>query len=369
MNTNSKIAAAFLISLVLVPVHGEEPIQTSDLISLKLVPRDLFEADKAMTICDLDEDGFIDAAEKRKLTWEKDFNDFDIDDDNRLSHLEAAIHHAYLREEYDITQFDIKNAQNLIRRGDQNKNGQMDPSEIVKGWPRDPKNYDLNSDGIITLFEWAANLAAKRVVRRELGIEAVDNMSSVKTINTFDRDNDGKLNAEEWAAAPLPRDASLHDDNGDGLLEQDELAILFSKHRRDTGLSKSDATKAKKVIAYADRDGDGQLTGDEVNGVVFADESESKYGLYDLNKDKKITLAEVQAFIASERKKLGFDDADLANAKRLILRYDANRSTFLEPNEFPKNQASLSKASLEKADVDKDEKISAIELAKLLARQ
>ena len=53
----------------------------------------------------------------------------------------------------------------------------MDPSEIAKGKPPNPKNYDKNSDGIITLFEWARNLADKRTLRRELGIEAVDTNS------------------------------------------------------------------------------------------------------------------------------------------------------------------------------------------------
>ena len=59
------------ICLVIVTVSSQVDAQQSsdegDLYSLILVQRDLFDAQKTMTICDTNDDGFIDAAERKKL--------------------------------------------------------------------------------------------------------------------------------------------------------------------------------------------------------------------------------------------------------------------------------------------------------------
>lgn len=351
-------------------VRAQQTAKKEDHYSLILVQWDLFEAQKVMTICDVDEDGFINKSETRRFPWRDDFEKVDQNKDSRVTHLEVAIQLAQQRAEHDITQFDINNSKAGIRKRDKNGNGQLDPDEIAMGWPRDTTEYDHNSDGIITMIEYAQLLAYKRGLKRELGIEAVDNMSSVTAIKQYDADRDGFLNKGEWTEAGLPRDGSLHDDDGDSRLSQIELAILFSKHRRDTGLSKSDAVQAKRLIQAADFNRDGKLTDKEVESGAFfgGEDGPTKYTKFDANSDGTVTLGEIQTYIADERKRKGFDDDDLAEAKRLLLRYDQNRSTFLESDEFPDNPTSqrMKKDSLEKADKDGDQRISLEELAKHL---
>jgi Ca2+-binding EF-hand superfamily protein len=364
------------ICLVIVTVSSQVDAQQSsdegDLYSLILVQRDLFDAQKTMTICDTNDDGFIDAAERKKLPWRDKYAEFDLNKDKKLTHLEVAVWQAKQREAFNITQFDINNAKANIRRKDKNSNGQLDPDEIAQGWPPDPQEYDKNSDGIITQFEYARQLAFKRGLKRELGIEAVDNMSAVKTLTRFDKNRDNLLDKKELSAVELPRKPMLHDDDDDGKLSHIELAILFSKHRRDTGLSKSDAVKAKRLMEMADVNRDGKLTDKELTMGVFSVDEQGgvDYKQYDKDVDGTITLAEIQVFIAADRKRMGYDDTHLAEAKRLMLRHDQNRTNYIEAYEFPDNAlvGKLKKEALEQADLDKDDRISLEELAKHLAK-
>ena len=164
----------------------------------------------------------------------------------------------------------------------------------------------------------------------------------------------------------------LHDDDDDGKLSHIELAILFSKHRRDTGLSKSDAVKAKRLMEMADVNRDGKLTDKELTMGVFSVDEQGgvDYKQYDKDVDGTITLAEIQVFIAADRKRMGYDDTHLAEAKRLMLRHDQNRTNYIEAYEFPDNAlvGKLKKEALEQADLDKDDRISLEELAKHLAK-
>ncbi len=374
---NSLLPICLLVVTVPSQVDAQPASEGGDLYSLVLVQRDLFDAKNTMTSCDTNEDGFIDDAERKKLSWGDDYAEFDLNKDNKLTHLEVAVRQAKQREAFDITQFDINNAKANIRRKDKNNNGQLDPDEIALGWPPDPQQYDENSDGIITQFEYARQLAFKRGLKRELGIEAVDNMSAVRALSRFDKDRDRLLDHEELATAMLPRQPMLHDDDGDGKLSHLELGILFSKHRRDTGLSKSDAVKAKRLMAMVDANSDGKLTETELtSGAAFGGGGGGggggiDYKKYDKNADGTITLAEIQVFIAADRKRTGYDDAHLAEAKRLMLRHDRNRTNSIEAAEYPVKASigMLKKEALEKADLDKDGKVSLEELAKHLANE
>ncbi|EMI22083.1 hypothetical protein RMSM_00982 [Rhodopirellula maiorica SM1] len=327
-----------------------------------------------MTICDADEDGFIDELERKKLPWADQQATFDLNHDGKLTHLEVAIYLAHKRDSLGITQFDRNNAQTFVKRHDTNRNGQLDADEIADGWPPDPSKFDKNANGIITAIEIAEQFAFNRVLRRELGIEAVDNMSAIKTMRKFDKDGDQNLDAKESAAAGLPGDVRNHDDNGDGKLNNIELAILFSKHRRELGLSKSDGVKAKRIIAMADRNQDGKISEDEMGGDAFSADgaASSQYTRFDANSDGTVTLGEVQTYIARERKRLGFNDTHLANARRLLLRHDTDRSTFIESAELSSAETGpgkLSSSTLEAADENKDGRLSLEELAKHLAKQ
>ncbi|WP_442510020.1 hypothetical protein SH528x_001624 [Novipirellula sp. SH528] len=350
-----------------------EPDST-DLFSLVLIESDLSDAKQTMTICDANEDGFIDAAERKRLPWRDEHASFDLNHDGKLTHLEVAIYLASKRDSLGITQFDRNNAQVFIRRHDSNRNGQLDTDEIADGWPPDPSQFDKDANGIITAIEIAEQFAYKRTLRRELGIEAVDNMSAIKAMRKFDKDGDQNLDAKELAAAGLPLEARQHDDDGNGKLNNIELAILFSKHRRELGLSKSDGVKAKRIIAMADHNQDGKISQDEMQGDVFSANGDAaqQYAIFDADSDGTVTLGEVQTYIASERKKLGFSDEHVADARRLLLRHDTDRSTFIELSELSSDESGPGKlppSTLKAADENKDGRLSLEELAKHLAKQ
>ena len=86
-----------MIATVPSQVDAQPSSEDGDLYSLVLVQRDLFDAQKTMTIFDTNEDGFIDAAERKKLPWRADYVEFDLNKDKKLTHLEVAVWQAKQR--------------------------------------------------------------------------------------------------------------------------------------------------------------------------------------------------------------------------------------------------------------------------------
>ena len=339
---------------------------SKDLYSLVLVTSDLQDATKLMTIHDPNEDGFIDPSEQVKLEWKKDIPKYDLNRDGKLTHLEVAVRYAELRAESDITLFDRKNANLWMGRKDTNRNGQLDPDEIAQGWPDTPEDFDTNQDGIISLAEMAAQFAFRRGLRREMGIEAVDQTGAMALVDRFDANKDRKLSADEWVEANLPRDGALHDDDKDGALTIMELATLLAKHRQTSGMSKSDLMSARQMIERADIDRDGKLNKEEQG--IFVDDN---VGQYDSNRDGFVTQSEIEANFSAARKDKGYLDEDLFAARRLMTRHDLNRNMMIDKDELAEKpspgQRSLDE--LRTIDTDRDEAISLDELAKQLAKE
>lgn len=64
--------------------------------------------------------------------------------------------------------------------------------------------------------------AFNRGLRREMGIEGVDQTAAMRLVRHFDQDSDKKLDEDERRGAPLPRPAS----------KCDELARYFAAQRK-----------------------------------------------------------------------------------------------------------------------------------------
>ena len=180
--------------------------ESADLFLTVLIAGDLQDAKKIMTIYDPNEDGYIDQAEQKRVAWRKEIPRFDLNKDGKLTHLEVAVMQAKQRSDSGVTFLDRKNASKFMQRKDRNNNNQLDPDEIALGWPKNPKAFDTNVDGIISLNEIAAQFASNRGYRREVGIEGVDQTEAARLRSQFDTDNDGKLAPDEWPAANLPRE-------------------------------------------------------------------------------------------------------------------------------------------------------------------
>lgn len=342
----------------------------AELFALQLVETDLKDATRAMTVYDHNDDGLVDPEEQKRLPWRGEVADYDLHPDGKLTHLEFAIRYAKRRTDAGVEQSDINNAQIYMRRHDENGNGQLDPAEIEKGWPNEPEEFDKNGDGIITLGEIAARFSFMKGLRREMGIEQVDQVTAIRMVRNHDQNRDKMLDADEQAGAPLPRAANDFDENKDGKLEIMEIATMLAKHRRETGLSKSDLMRVRSLFERFDPDGDSKLVLNEILRLAPPGEQQALSAM-DADEDGSLTRVEVEKFFAKQRDELGFNDDHLAEARKLMTRHDQNRSQFIEPFELPDQpgEGQLGSRLLKTADENQDKKISLDELARHLAKK
>ena len=367
------VLAAGLVTTINSAAIAQE--EKTDIYSLILALSDLEDATRLMTVYDANEDGVVDKSEQERLSWKDEVSDFDMNKDGKLTHLEIVVRQAKLRDDKGITQFDIKNVSTFLRRYDKNRNKQLEPDEIESGgWPPDPSEYDRNSDGILTASEMAAQFAFNRSLRREMGIEAVDNVGANHLLAHFDKDNDKKLAADEHAKAPLPKLAKDFDEDEDGKLGLIELATMLAKHRRDAGLSKPDTVKIRNLFRQFDSDADGRIELKGLAGlsVVAGVSVEKQLGeTYDGNQDGVVTIAEVEKVVAAVRKERGYVEEEFQKAKQMITRHDRNNSKHIEESElFEKPEIGyLPKSMFKDADLNEDGKVGLDELARYFAKQ
>ena len=213
--------------------------EKEDLYSLIIAPIDLTDATRSMTIFDPNEDGFIDKEEQKRIRWKDEIKEYDLNRDGKLTHMELTVRFAKLRGDSGVTQQIVNNAKVFLRRHDENNNGQLDPHEIAKGWPSEPDEFDANKDGVISLAEMAKRFAYMAGLRREMGIEQVDQVTAIRTVRKYDTDKDQKLDKDEQKGAFLPLPVKDFDEDEDGKVGIMEIATMLAKHRRESGMSKS----------------------------------------------------------------------------------------------------------------------------------
>ncbi len=348
--------------------RGQAEQEKVDLYALVLIGSDVATADQMMSIYDRDDDGLVDKEEQVRIRWKKEIKDFDLNRDGKLAHLEFALREAKLRGDHGITAFDVNNVNKFLMRHDKNRNRQLDPVEIESGgWPSNPEDYDANGDGIISEKEMQRQFAFNRGLRREMGIEAVDQTGAMAIVNRFDTDGDKQLSEEERKNVPLPKPAKDFDEDGNGNLAMIEIATMLARHRRDTGLTKPDTFKVRRLFQQFDLNGDGKIGNDEVS---FPDSLQKQYMQYDGNSDGVVTIAEVEKIIADSRREKGYIEEDFEKAKVMLRRHDENKSKFIEefelhatpkPGQLPRTVLS--------ADRDGDQRISLDELSRYFAAQ
>ena len=352
----------------------------NEMFDLVLVPTDLKEATRQMTIYDLDDDGSIDREERERLPWKDVWEEFDLSRDGKLTHIEIAVRQAKLRARDDITEFDINNVSVFLARYDNNRNGQLDPDEVSRsGWPSDPDDYDGNGDGTLTLRELATRFAYNRGLRREMGIEAVDNVGASQWIRRFDKNGDKKLDADERTGIALPKPAEQFDDDDDGMLGAMELATMLAKHRKDAGLTKPDTRKIQILFSRLDTDGDGNIdvsmekTGgpENTSGGVFAGPNLQAILKYDTDGNGTVTIGEVEKQFAKVRRERGYTEREFDMARKMITRHDGNRSKHIELSELfdTASPGKLPKSLMSEADRNGDGKLGLDELSRYFAKQ
>lgn len=372
----SRLTLAVVVSIVCFCVRSfaQDSMEETDLYALLLAPTDIDNATRAMTIHDPNEDDIIDKDEQTRLSWRDDVAKYDLNKDGDLSHLELVVRYAKIRDDSDITQEHIDNANIFLRRHDANRNGQLDPIEIADGWPTEPDEFDTNHDGVITVGEIAARFSFMSGLRRAMGIEKVDQVTAIRTVRKFDQDKDQKLSPDEQVGAFLPLSADAFDETNDGKLEIIEIATMLAKHRQTTGLTSSDLQQIRALFERYDSNADGKIDQTEMaplGGELPDSAVASRIAALDSNKDLEVTYQEAAAEVAKQRKKLGFTDEEATDARRLLVRHDTNRSNMIELSELFETPVSgqLAVSTMKQADTDKDQKITLQELARHLAKK
>lgn len=361
-------AFTFAATLSPLPTFAQEEEEV-DLFTMNLVVFDLTEAQKMMTVYDRDEDGLVDKDEQQRIRWKDDIPQFDLNGDGNLTHLEFAIREAKRRYDDDITQSDVNNVKTFLRRYDKNNNGQLDPNEIANGWPSKPEEYDGNGDGTITATEMQYRFAFNRGLRREMGIDGVDQTAAMRLIRRFDKNNDKKLDKSEQEGVPLPRPAKDFDEDDDGSLGILELSTMHARHRRDLGLTKPDQTKIVRMFQIYDPNGDGKINEEEMSTAPIGVNAQTEFSQYDRNDDGVITIAEVEEVVAAARKEKGYIEEDFQKAVLMMRRHDDNRTKHIDEFELfeqPK-KGQLAKSILRTADLNQDRRISLDELSRHFA--
>ena len=362
--------AAFL-SITVMPRAQAQIEVPEDPYSLVLVQADLEDANKTLSMRDLDDDGALSKEESEKLAWVSEAKKFDLNRDGKLTQPEIALYFASQRKEFEVEQIDRTVAERAMRKNDANRNGQIDPSEITSAWPEEPKEIDVDGNGILTLQELTRAFAFRRIVRRETGIIGVDQGWAIKIRNRFDRNRDGGLNSDEWDNTPLPGRPQEFDEDDDGRLALMEIATMLAKHRQELGLTANDQMMARALIQRLDRDFDGTISSEELKAFPESERLLEELKPYDTNKDGNTSLMEIEKVLSKRRDELGYTDADANNARRLIQRHDQNRDSVIRKDELRDKSAAgyLGKEVLPQADRNGDQSIDQDELARYLARQ
>ncbi len=369
LTSKSLIASALLLCMI-----AKAPAQSTsqedekvDLFSLKLVSSDLSVAVREMIVHDPDEDGFIDAEEQETLKWRDLVKDYDMNKDGKLTHLELAVRQAKLRSDADITGEDLSNVRSFLRRHDKNRNNQLDPHEIKRGWPSNPEDFDTNKNGIISFQEMCRQFSFMRGLRSEMGIESIDQTGAIEIMRQFDKDNDRHLDADERADAILLLEARQFDHDSDGRLDMIEIATMLAKRRLDLGLTVPDQEKFRYLMSL-DLNHDGEIAESELD--PSGEGMPQPFVEFDTDKNGKITVKEIESRLAAIRKGRGFGPAQFQLAKRLITRHDTNRSKHIEASELHDKAAKgkLSKDVLPIADLNKDGRIGIDELSRYLLK-
>src|SRR5512138_1071271 len=145
---------------------------------------------------------------------------------------------------------------------DKNNDGSIDTTEAqARPWlQRNFSQYDKDHDGKLGKDEFAAALSAERTARRDAGGAAGASADSGRYFDSLDKNNDGNLDPTEAQAVPwLQQSFSQYDTDHNGKLGKDEFAAAVSSHGT-AGVGASAAAGASSTsFDSLDKNNDGNI--------------------------------------------------------------------------------------------------------------
>ncbi len=189
----------------------------------------------------------------------------------------------------------------------------------------------------------------------------IDDTDKVMAIR--DVDKNGWLDAKEQAPLAWSQKASEYDLNRDGKLTHLEIAIRFASQRDDNDVQQIDRTVVSRAMQKYDKNRNGQIDPDEVTSAWPEDPKE-----IDVNADNILTIEELTnafAFRRVVREETGIIGVDQGWAIKIRYRFDRNSDGGLNPDEWTNTPLP---GDPESFDMDKDKRLSLLEMATMLAK-
>lgn len=177
-----------------------------------------------------------------------------------------------------VEERDLKEAEERLRRYDENRDGFLSPEELRRGrWPDDPMQYDRNRDGKLSAAELAVRYANQRI------------QEASRNSNNNDRNARGQANNNGWVRSDGREEAAK------------EVESRFGDAKSYRVLSRKETVSSIKGLpdffARSDVDGDGQVLMSEFSSS-WNEETLAEFRKWDLNNDGIITAKECLEAVA-----------------------------------------------------------------------
>ena len=195
----------------------------------------------------------------------------------------------------------------LLKLWDKNKDGFVDREELPAQVQQIFEQFDRNGDGKLDVKELGQlleTLKKRRSQQEAQQVKAKGKNNDVDKevdalLRRLDTNKDGKISRDEAAGRPLAKAFSQLDKNKDGYLDRIELIPwaqrIATAGPNGAGKAKAGAEAPRSSIFdfdALDKDADGRLTREELQGTTWADAFEK----IDTNKDGKIDRKEFEAY-------------------------------------------------------------------------
>ncbi|MCA9130816.1 MAG: hypothetical protein KDB22_27215 [Planctomycetales bacterium] len=235
-----------------------------------------------------------------------------------------------------VTERDLKEAEERMRRYDRNKDGKLDADELRSGrWPDDPMQFDRNRDGKLNQSELAVRYANRRVEDEER--QASRNDRNSRWGNNQDRG---------WR-------------NGSGDEKEEEVDRFgdAKSYRLSTMEARTTGKGLPDFFNQRDADGDGQITLGEYAAPI-TDEALNEFLTYDLNQDGIIEPRECLIAVKNN----GTSSGSSSNSSSSSSRADS------EPGVVTPELLEQSRKTIAKYDTNGNGELSADEWKKMLIK-
>lgn len=250
--------------------------------------------DNRLTMVELSRNSFTDAPES-----------YDKNSDDELTHAELIRGIAFervFRSELGIKGCDQGGAMKLIRRGDHNRDRQIDEDELQQaGLTTEAFKFDRNDDERLSVSELAECLADRR---NRLGLNPSDQLAVRALLGRLDRDGNGLIAAIEIPPESANGLMTQYDGNKDGEITELELEQVFGNRRKSLGYDDIDLDRASTLVQRNDTDRNRSLSKSELI-ASGADRnsplSPIKLAIIDTDKNGEVSIKELAKYLKKTR--------------------------------------------------------------------